>query len=93
MHPSVIASILTHHQRQPADSATPRVIGTLMGMRSENGLEVEARSAFAVPHSEGEDQVAVDMPFQQQMVSLFSRAGPKEVVIGWCVATSIIMLS
>ena len=59
-----------------------------MGMRSENGLEVEARSAFAVPHSEGEDQVAVDMPFQQQMVSLFSRAGPKEVVIGWCVETS-----
>ncbi|CAK9780385.1 Mov34-domain-containing protein [Cutaneotrichosporon oleaginosum] len=83
VHPSVIASILTHHQRRPADSTAPRVIGTLLGVRSENGQEIDVRSSFAVPHSEGEEQVALDMPFQQGMMELLSKNGIKESIVGW----------
>ncbi|EIW68555.1 hypothetical protein TREMEDRAFT_74088 [Tremella mesenterica DSM 1558] len=83
VHPSVIASILIHHQRRPATSTVQRVIGTLLGIRNETGLEVEVRSSFAVPHSEGEEAVTIDMPFQQSMAGLISRAGPKEVIVGW----------
>ncbi|WVR04260.1 eukaryotic translation initiation factor 3 subunit F [Kwoniella sp. DSM 27419] len=84
VHPSVVASILTHHSRRPteADSAS-RVIGTLMGTRSENGQEVDVRSCFAVPHKEDENQIAVDMPFQQGMVQLLSKTGVKESIVGW----------
>ena len=41
------------------------------------------RSSFAVPHSEGEDQIALDMPFHQAMVDLLSRNGAKESIVGW----------
>ncbi|ORY24868.1 hypothetical protein BCR39DRAFT_312352 [Naematelia encephala] len=83
VHPSVIASMLTHHSRRPIESTTPRVIGTLMGTRSENGLEVDVRTAFVVPHSEDEEKVALDMPFNQTMVDLLNRNGAKEQVVGW----------
>lgn len=35
------------------------MIGTLLGVRSEDGLEVEIRNAYAVPHEETEDQVSI----------------------------------
>lgn len=41
------------------------------------------RSSFAVPHSEGEDQVALDMPFQQGMMELLAKNGIKESIVGW----------
>lgn len=82
VHPSVVAAILTHHARR-ADTTAPRVIGTLLGTRSENGQEVDIRSSFAVPHSEGEEQVALDMPFQQGMMELLAKNGIKEQIVGW----------
>lgn len=54
-----------------------------MGVRSENGQEIDVRSCFAVPHSEDDDQIAVDMPFQQGMVDLLSKSGAKEQIVGW----------
>ncbi|KAK4685135.1 translation initiation factor 3 subunit F, partial [Tremellales sp. Uapishka_1] len=83
IHPSVLASILTHHSRRSPDSTTPRVIGTLMGVRSENGQEVDVRSCFAVPHSEDDDKIALDMPFHQGMVELLSKNGARESIVGW----------
>lgn len=85
VHPSVVASILTHHTRR---NASHRVIGTLLGLRSETGAEIEVRTAFAVPHSENESQCAVDMAFQQGMADLLARGQGgkgegKEVVVGW----------
>ena len=59
------------------------MIGTLLGTRSESGGEVDIRSSFAVPHSEGEDQIALDMPFHQAMVDLLAKTGVKESIVGW----------
>lgn len=83
VHPAAMATILTHHTRRPEESAAPRVIGTLMGTRSEDGQEIDIRSCFAVPHSEHEDQIAVDMPFQQGMVDLVRKNGTNEQIVGW----------
>ncbi|KAK8846575.1 eukaryotic translation initiation factor 3 subunit F [Kwoniella newhampshirensis] len=84
VHPSVIASILTHHSRRPTEAdSSPRVIGTLMGTRSDNGQEIDVRACFAVPHKEDEQQIAVDMPFQQGMVQLLAKNGAKESIVGW----------
>jgi JAB1/Mov34/MPN/PAD-1 ubiquitin protease len=34
-----------------------RVIGTMLGVRSDDGAEVEIRNCFAVPHNESSEQV------------------------------------
>jgi len=54
-----------------------------MGTRSESGQEVTIRSSFAVPHSEDEEKIALDMPFHQAMVDLLSKNGAKEQIVGW----------
>lgn len=67
----------------PASSgAQPqRVIGTLLGTR--NGVEVEVRSCFAVPHHETSEQVQVDMEYHKTMYELHQRVNPEEVIVGW----------
>jgi translation initiation factor 3 subunit F len=74
-------AILDHSSRRNADQG--RVIGTLLGTRSEDGSEIEIRSCYAVPHTENTEQVEVDMDYQKQMLSLHMRANPREVLVGW----------
>ena len=64
------------------------MIGTLLGVRSEDGTEVEVRNCFAVGHTETQDQVEVDMEYQKSMLSLHLRANPKEILIGWYATSS-----
>ncbi|KAI0720353.1 Mov34-domain-containing protein [Cerioporus squamosus] len=80
VHPVALFSILDHYLRRT--DAQERVIGTLLGMRSENG-EVEVRSSFAVLHSETAEQVAVDMEYHRTMYDLHHKVSPKEVIVGW----------
>lgn len=60
----------------------------MLGTRSEDGSEVEVRSAFAVGHSEAEDQVEVDMEYHKQMLALHLKANPREVLVGWYATAS-----
>lgn len=55
VNPLVFFSVLDHYLRRNAGQ--DRVIGTLLGVRSEDGSEVEIRSCYPVPHLETEDQV------------------------------------
>ena len=82
VHPVALFSILDHYLRRKDEQA--RVIGTLLGTVSDSG-EVEVRSSFAVPHSESEQQVAIDGDHHRTMYELHHRINPKEVVVGWCV--------
>jgi hypothetical protein len=72
--------------RRPADQE--RVIGTLLGSRSEDGTEIEIRNCYAVPHTETAEQVEVDMDYQKQMLALHLRANPREVLVGWYATSS-----
>lgn len=65
------------------------MIGTLLGVRSEDGTEVEIRNAFAVPHTEIlNEQVEVEMEYQKNMLALHLRANPREVLVGWYATSS-----
>lgn len=64
------------------------MIGTLLGVRSEDGAEVEIRNCFAVGHTETQEQVEVDMDYQKQMLALHLKANPKEVLVGWYATSS-----
>lgn len=59
------------------------MIGALVGVRSEDGTDVEVRSCFAIPHTENEDQVEVDVEYQKNMLALTLKASPREALLGW----------
>jgi translation initiation factor 3 subunit F len=44
---------------------------------------VEVRNCFAIPHTENEDQVEVDVEYQKNMLALQLKANPREVLLGW----------
>ncbi|KAF9464851.1 Mov34-domain-containing protein [Collybia nuda] len=79
IHPVALFSILDHYLRRT--DAQDRVIGTLLGTRTET--EVEVHSSFAVLHSETSEQVAVDMEYHRTMYELHHKVNPKEVIVGW----------
>ena len=81
IHPVSLFSILDHYLRRT--DAQDRVIGTLLGIHTDN--EVEVRSSFAVLHSETDEQVAVDTDYHQTMYELHHKVNPKEVIVGWLV--------
>ncbi|CCF35973.1 eukaryotic translation initiation factor 3 subunit F [Colletotrichum higginsianum] len=83
-----ILSILDHAVRRDIrDTQSTRVIGALVGVRSEDGTEVEVRSCFAIPHTENEDQVEVDVDYQKNMLALTLKANPRESLLGWYTTT------
>ena len=71
--------ILDHHLRKRDNQK--RVIGTLMGVRTES--DVQVRSAFAVLHSETADQVAIDEEYFQHMLEVTQKVQPREQIVGW----------
>ncbi|KAH7419917.1 JAB1/Mov34/MPN/PAD-1 ubiquitin protease-domain-containing protein [Cadophora sp. MPI-SDFR-AT-0126] len=83
IQPSAVFSILDHSiRRDDSQTQATRVIGALLGIRSEDG-EVEVRNCFAIPHTENEDQVEVDVEYQKNMLALQLKANPREVLLGW----------
>ncbi|KAK4168890.1 putative eukaryotic translation initiation factor 3 subunit [Cladorrhinum sp. PSN259] len=84
IQPQSIFSIIDHAVRRDIrDTQSTRVIGALVGTRSEDGSEVEVRQTFAIPHTENEDQVEVDVEYQKNMLSLTLKASPREQLLGW----------
>ncbi|PVH85346.1 Mov34-domain-containing protein [Cadophora sp. DSE1049] len=84
IQPSAVFSILDHSiRRDDSQTQATRVIGALLGVRSEDGMEVEVRNCFAIPHTENEDQVEVDVEYQKNMLALQLKANPREVLLGW----------
>ncbi|KAI9889952.1 MAG: hypothetical protein M1814_004675 [Vezdaea aestivalis] len=81
IQPQTVLSIVDHALRRHVSQE--RVIGTLLGSRSEDGTEVEIRNCFAVGHNESQEQVEVDMEYQKAMLALYLKANPKEVLVGW----------
>ncbi|KLP10672.1 Uncharacterized protein Y057_9282 [Fusarium fujikuroi] len=84
IQPQAVLSILDHAVRRDIrDTQSTRVIGALVGTRSEDGTEVEVRSCFAIPHTEEEDQVEVDVEYQKNMLALTLKANRGESLLGW----------
>lgn len=80
VHPLVIFNICDCYVRRP-DQAD-RIIGTLLGSVMPDGT-VDIRNSYAVPHSESQDQVALDIDYHHNMMSSHQKVNPKEVIVGW----------
>lgn len=80
VHPLVIFNICDCFVRRP-DQAD-RIIGTLLGSVLPDGT-VDIRNSYAVPHSESQDQVALDIDYHHNMLSSHQKVNPKEVIVGW----------
>jgi translation initiation factor 3 subunit F len=79
VHPLVLFQVLDHHTRR--QESTSRVIGTLLGRRDGNVVEIT--NCFAVPHAERGDEVAIGKDFNKTMLALHMRTNRKESVVGW----------
>ncbi|KAI8904944.1 JAB1/Mov34/MPN/PAD-1 ubiquitin protease-domain-containing protein [Powellomyces hirtus] len=80
--PVVLFSVLDHYLRRPESQG--RVIGALLGVRSEDGSEVEIRNCFPLGVSEvGEQQVVIDTDHLTQMYALHQRVQSRETIVGW----------
>jgi len=80
VHPAVLFSIVDHYSRR--EEQQQRVIGTLLGTVDDAG-KVTVCSCFPVPHTETEEQVAVNTDFHATMLQLHQRVFPKQQVVGW----------
>lgn len=67
-----------------------RVIGTLLGVRSDDGSNVEIRDAFLVPCQETGDSISIEEQTHKTMYQLYKKAHPKESVLGWFDSSSAI---
>ncbi|KAK4708354.1 hypothetical protein R3W88_029279 [Solanum pinnatisectum] len=80
VHPLVIFNICDCFVRRP-DQAD-RIIGTLLGSVLPDGT-VDIRNSYAVPHTESQDQVALEIDYHHNMLSSHQKVNPKEVIVGW----------
>ncbi|EDK45960.1 hypothetical protein PVL30_004954 [Lodderomyces elongisporus] len=60
-----------------------RTIGSLLGVRSDDGLEIEIRDAFMIPITETGDSIAIEEQSHKVLYQLYKKAHPKESVLGW----------
>lgn len=83
IRPLVLLNIIDHYTRRPdaQNSESDRVIGTLLGYRTETGVSIT--NCFAVPHSESEEQVAINIEHHTKMYELHIKVNPKEIILGW----------
>jgi len=79
VRPVVLFSVIDHYSRR--EDGQDRVIGTLLGTEVDGVMEV--CSCFPVPHTETEEQVAVNTEFHATMLQLHQRVHPKHKVVGW----------
>lgn len=60
-----------------------RIIGTLLGSRFDDGLEMEIKDGFMVPINETGDSIAIEDQVHKSLYQLYKKAHPKETVLGW----------
>lgn len=88
IHTSALFQILEILSKQvlsnnSSGASSKRIIGTLLGLRSDDGSEFEVRDAFMVTCTETGDSIAIDEQTHKQMFQLYKKAHPKELVLGW----------
>ncbi|OMH83709.1 Eukaryotic translation initiation factor 3 subunit F [Zancudomyces culisetae] len=81
LNPSVPFSVIDHYLRR--NDKQDRVIGTLLGTRSEEGKVVEIKSCFPVPHFETDSHVEVDMEYHRIFYNTLKKVNPNEEIVGW----------
>lgn len=82
IHNSALFLVLEIVSKQVLEE-NKRVIGTLLGVRSDDGSSVEIKDAFMVPCLETGDSIAIEEHTHKALYQLYKKAHPKEFVLGW----------
>lgn len=94
INPQVLFQIVDYYERRSSintsekEKIPSRVIGTLLG--SIDGGVVTLTSGYKVPHKEVEDEVAINMEFNENLYRLQKRVAPNEVIVGWFTTSKVI---
>ncbi|KAJ3309381.1 hypothetical protein HDU93_005527, partial [Gonapodya sp. JEL0774] len=72
---------LMEKAEQETKQVGSKVVGVLLGVRSEDGAEVDIRNAFAVPFKESSG--TLDKEFFEDVYTLHRRVNAREVPVGW----------
>ncbi|KAI9023804.1 maintenance of mitochondrial structure and function-domain-containing protein [Phycomyces nitens] len=79
--PVVLFAVLDQYLRR--DEQQSKAIGALLGVRSDDGSEVEIRNSFGVIYTEESSEIVVDKEHYRNMYELHQRVNPEEVILGW----------
>ncbi|GAN07478.1 mov34-domain-containing protein [Mucor ambiguus] len=82
--PVVLFSVLDHFLRR--DDSQQKVIGALLGVRSQDGSEVEIRNVMPLIYTLEEEIIVLDKEHYRNMYELHQRVNPEEVILGWYTA-------
>lgn len=82
IHHSALFAILEIVSKQALDE-NKRIIGTLLGVRSDDGANVEIRDAYPVPCQETGDSISIEEHTHKTLYQLYKKAHAKEYVLGW----------
>lgn len=58
-------------------------MGTLLGVRNDDGSNVEIRDVFMEPCQETGDSISIEEQSHKTLYQLYKKAHPKEFVLGW----------
>jgi len=85
--PQALFQIVDYFERRSSmlqndkDRVPTRVIGTLLG--SIDGGVVTVTNCYKVPHKEQEEEVAINMEFNENLFRLHKKVAPQEIIVGW----------
>ncbi|CEP15874.1 hypothetical protein [Parasitella parasitica] len=82
--PVVLFSVLDHFLRR--DNSQQKVIGALLGVRSQDGSEVEIRNVMPLIYTLEEKEIVLDREHYRNMYELHQRVNPEEIILGWYTA-------
>ncbi|CAO3652062.1 unnamed protein product [Cunninghamella blakesleeana] len=79
--PVVLFSVFDHYLRRNPDQN--KVVGAILGVRSDDGTEVEIRNAFSLIYTINNNRIVLDEDHYRTMFELHRKVNPEEVILGW----------
>ncbi|GMG56066.1 unnamed protein product [Ambrosiozyma monospora] len=71
------------YQDDENDKTKSRTVGTLLGVRSDDGSSIEIKESYIVPHNEEDDELRIEEAFHITSYQLLKRISPELQVVGW----------
>lgn len=77
-----VFQILDHALRNDTTNSQ-RAVGVILGVRSDDGSEVEIRSAFGIPHTEQDEGALIGTDHLKALYTLHRKAYTRDSIVGW----------
>lgn len=81
--PALLQLIESVYQYKENDETKSRVIGTLLGVRSDDGSILEVKDCYIVPHKEEDEELTIEEAFHISNYHLYKKLNPELSILGW----------